>query len=409
VTSEFLRWATLASLLIACEEPIPEPDDTWNKIQSLSPMGELPDDPTNAVFLDPAAAALGEQLFFDTRLSADGTVSCATCHQPEHGFADPNPLSETLGTTDRHTPSVINAAWNRWFFWDGRADSLWAQALQPIEHPAEHGFSRLEVVHKLSEDTELTSSYAEIFGEYPDFSDPLRFPAQGMPVFDEPDNPLHQAWMTMNETDQQRVNRTFVNVGKALAAFEGTVTGVNSPFDRYVQERSQGQSSDALNAESIEGLELFVGRAGCIQCHSGPTLSDLQFHNIGLAPVFWADPTDVGRYEGITALLENPFNGTGDYSDDPEAGAKKLSYLYVDAEKLGQFKTPTLRNIDRTAPYMHTGQLATLEEVVRFYNDANQIPSIGHREEIVVPLNLTEQEQAALVSFLKSLTDPAYP
>ena len=365
---------------------------------SLSPLQPLPVDPTNRFFEDPEAALLGEQLFFDTRLSATGEIACSTCHQPEHGFADPTPLSEAIGTTRRHTPSLLNVGWNRWFYWDGRADSLWSQALRPLEDPQEHGFSRLELVHLLVEDGELSQSYRRVFGPLPEAKG---LPLAGRPIPTNPEHPDNMAWVTLSEAEQESVNRVFVNVGKSLAAYQRTLVRLNAPFDQYVEAylRGNGEADGLLSDEALLGLDLFVGDAGCINCHSGPTLSDLQFHNVGLPTAEWMDPTDAGRFTGILEVLNAPFNGMSMWSDDPQSGEEKLRYINHDDERLGQFKTPSLRNVSLTAPYMHSGQLATLEEVVAFYNRGDSEPALGHREEILAPLGLDDDEQAALVAF----------
>ena len=354
---------------------------------------------------DANAALFGEELFFEPRLSENGAVSCATCHRPEHGFAEDAVVSTGIGTTTRHTPSVLNIAWNRWFFWDGHADSAWAQALKPLESANEHNFNRLAVVHLISSDTSLRADYEQAFGTLPDVSDLSRFPSHARPMSDT-ENPEHIAWTNMDAEDQHRVNTVFANVGKALAAYQQTLNRIDAPFDQYVRALEDGDpnAEEILGADATQGMELFFGEANCFLCHSGPAFTNLQFHNLGLTPAPWVDPGDRGRYDGIPIVETDPFNGGGLYSDDPEFGAEKVAYISVSAERLGQFKTPSLRNVALTPPYMHSGQLATLEDVVSFYNDANQEPLIGHRDELIVPLGLTTVEQAAMVAFLKSLT-----
>jgi cytochrome c peroxidase len=399
----------IGALACAPQVELDTDDPIWEAVQTLSPLGELPDDPTNRVYTSDEAATLGEVLFNDPRLSANGEVACTSCHNPDFGFSDDRTLSETIGTSQRHAPTLLNAGWNRWFFWDGRADSLWSQALKPLEHPSEHGFSRLEAAHLIASDEDLRSMYTDVFGPLPDISDPDRFPAAGRPIPDEPDEPEAQAWESMSAADQQTITGVFVNLGKAIAAHERGLTRINAPFDDYVAAKlaNDPEADTLLSPEAQRGLEIFVGDGGCILCHSGPTFSDLQFHNIGLSTAPWMDPTDLGRYAGITTLLDDPFNGMGAWSDDPEAGAEKLRYLNTDLDRLGQFKTPSLRNVALTAPYMHSGQLATLEEVVAFYSDANLEPDVGHREEILIPLGLSESDKAALVSFMETLTGEA--
>ena len=167
----------------------PLSDRARRKILAHAPLPAAPAAPTNAVADDPAAARFGQRLFFDTRLSADGSVSCATCHDPEQSFADGLQLGEGLEQVTRHTPALWHVAHNRWFFWDGRADTLWSQALKPLETPKEHGITRLHCAHLVHDDPDLRRAYEGVFGPMPDLSDRARFPAAARPVPDEPAHP----------------------------------------------------------------------------------------------------------------------------------------------------------------------------------------------------------------------------
>lgn len=370
-----------------------------------SPLPALPDEPTNARADDPDAAWLGRWLFFDTRLSASGTHSCATCHDPDLGFGDGQAFSQAAGTTTRHSPTIWNTAWNDWMFWDGRADSHWAQALKPIEDPAEQATSRLAVVHLVAQDAELRLAYEGIFGPLPDLSDSARFPAQGKPTGD-PDDPLDQAWRAMAADDQHTVNVVFSNLGKAIAAYERQLIRGDAPFDRWVQGLQDGDPEKlaAISEQAVAGFELYRGQGNCHLCHAGPTFTNNSFHNVGLAWVPGIRKDDLGRYDGIATLLEDPFNGLGAYSDDPDAALYKLGYLTQGADQLGQFKVPSLRNVALSPPYMHGGQLPTLTDVVRFYSELDQQPTWGHREDLLVPLEWDEAQIASVVAFLESLT-----
>ncbi|MBA2321977.1 MAG: cytochrome C peroxidase, partial [Deltaproteobacteria bacterium] len=154
----------------------------------------------------------------------------------------------------------------------------------------------------------------------------------------------------------------------------------------------------------IEGLGIFVGKGNCHFCHLGPALTSGEFHNIGLGSRDWLDLADRGRFDGIPTVLADPFNGAGQWSDDPVAGTEKLVHLVQGAETMGQYKVPTLRNVALTAPYMHGGHFATLEEVVRYYSELDELTPWGHREDLMVQLDLTDAEIAAVVIFLESLT-----
>lgn len=411
------RSLALLGLLVACngegpgETGLPGGDDTADgvdeaQILALSPLPPPPADPTNAVADDPDAAWLGRWLYFDTRLSASGEHSCATCHDPAQGFGDGLSFSEAAGRTDRHAPTVLNTVYNSWFFWDGRADTHWAQALGPIENDKEQGTSRLAVVHLVTGDDELREAYEAVFGELPDVSDPDRFPADAKPLPNSPGDERNQAWEAMTEADQHTVNVVYSNLGKAIAAYERLLVMEDSPFDRYVEGLRTGDAElqGAISAEAVAGLELYLGEGNCHFCHSGPIFTNREFHNIGMATDPGQRLDDLGRYEGIPKLLEDPFNGAGAYSDDPGSSEVKLGYLTLGDEQLGQFKVPSLRNVALSPPYMKAGQLETLEDVVRFYSELPEEPMFGHREDLMVELDWSEDEIAQVVAFLESLT-----
>jgi cytochrome c peroxidase len=377
-------------------------------LATLTPLPAVPADPTNAVADDPDAAHFGQWLYFDARLSSSGTVSCATCHDPEKGFGDGLALSEGVGTTGRHAPSIFNTAYNRWMFWDGRCDTHWCQALGPIEHPAEMNLTRLEVAHLLADDADLSAAYAAVFGALPDLSDAGRFPAAGRPMEDITD-PLHVAWDGMSEDDQTTIDTIFTNVGKAIAAYERLILTGPAPADAYIEALvTEGEASaeGLLSEEAIRGLTVFVGEGNCHFCHAGPRYTNNEFHNIGLGPRDWLSPDDTGRFDGITTLLESPFNGAGPYSDDPASAQTTLGYLTQTVEQLGQFKVPSLRNVASHPPYMHGGHFDTLTEVVTFYSELEEEPDWGHREDLMQPLELDDAGIADVVAFLEALSGP---
>jgi len=371
---------------------------------------EQPDlDSTNGVVDSAGAAHFGQFLFFDTRFSASGSFSCATCHEPELGFADGLVLSEAAGVTGRHAPSVLNTVYNSWFYWDGRADTHWSQALSPIEDVDEQNFTRLEVAHLLVADAELSPAYASVFGALPDLSDTERFPDFGRPDLEDPSSERAQNWASMTDEDQALINTIFANVGKAIAAYEAKLIDVSSPFDSLVSAVVAGEPSggDALSLSAKRGLRIFLGKGQCNLCHFGPMLTNGAFHNIGLGPRDYLAVGDLGRYTGIDAVQDNPFNGASIYSDDPTTGAQKLDYLAQADEHLAAFKVPSLRNVANTAPYMHGGHFESLTRVVEYYDALDEISSFGHREESLLPLGLSKDEIADVVSFLESLTSDA--
>jgi cytochrome c peroxidase len=254
----------------------------------------------------------GRELFFDKRLSRDGMVACASCHDPDRAFSDGRPVA--IGVFNRigrrSAPALVNRGYGRAFFWDGRAATLEEQVLQPIQDRNEMD-------------------------------------------------------MTLTEAGQ-RVGLSIDEVSRSLASFVRSLLFGDSPFDRFIN----GDRS-ALSTEQQAGLQLFRGKANCTACHVGPTFSDERFHNTGVA---WRD----GRL-----LDEGRFGVTGKPDDR------------------GAFKTPTLREIARTDPYMHDGSLVTLIEVVDYYDrGGNTNPGLDVE---LRPLRLTDIERKALVSFLESL------
>jgi cytochrome c peroxidase len=374
-----------------------------------SPLGALPPGPTDGVANDPRAVALGQFLYFDARLSANGKVSCASCHQPAHGFTDGLALARGLSIGSRNTPTVLNAVYGHWFFWDGRTDSLWSQALQPFENPREFGSDRLHIVHAVADDPALRDAYEQVFRALPSLEDGARFPAHARPDPD-PQARVAKAWAGMAPADRTAVDRAFSNLGKAIEAYERKLVSGDSPFDRYVAalKAHDPAQEQVVSPAAKRGLKLFIGPANCELCHAGPTFSDGQFHNLGLPPLL-GEAADLGRADGIRLVKADPFNGIGAFSDDPHGTAKeRIEFLPKPETQLGAFKTPTLRNVALTAPYMHDGRFATLEQVMTFYAEgkaASQGRLVGKREATadLVP-HLTKPQQEDLIAFLKTLT-----
>ena len=335
-------------LLAAACSASPPPWEADNPIVPLpaGPLGTeidlaaLPDPPT------PARVRLGRWLFYDARLSADGTVACATCHRPEHAFSEPTPVSAGIGGQKgtRKAPTFINQAVTLYphFFWDGRAGSLEDQALGPIANPIEMGNTHAKMIDTLA----AIPAYAPYFED-----------AFGSPGV------------------------TTERVARAIADYERTRMSGNSPWDRWRYNRDES----AVSAEVKAGHELFNGKAGCAQCHLGNNFTDTRFHNIGIG---WNAATqsfaDEGRWVVTKALPE---------------GQRR------DGDR-GAFKTPTLREVTRHAPYMHDGSIPTLREVVEFYNGgARKNPWLDPK---IQPLGLTDAEIDALVAFMHALEGEGY-
>jgi cytochrome c peroxidase len=362
---------------------------------SVAGLGPVPNDASNAFADDPRAAALGQALFFDARFSANGEVSCATCHKPGQGFTDGLPLAKGVGTTTRTAMPLVGTQYSEFLFWDGRKDSQWAQALGPLESPVEHGGSRGQYAHLVERFYE--PEYEAIFGELPNLS---HVPEQAGPVDDAA---ARQAWDSLSEADRDGVTRVYVNMGKAIAAYERQLLPAPTRFDAYVEDVVAGRASSQLTADEVEGLWLFVGKASCTTCHNGPLLTNHEFHNTGV-PERPGLPADDGRASGARKVVQDEFNCLSRWSDAQPEDCSALRFLKVGAhEQERQFKVPSLRGVADRGPYMHAGQLATLAEVVDHYNTAPAAPE-GHTE--LKPLNLTATERRQLETFLRSLSSP---
>ncbi|MGR8940384.1 MAG: cytochrome-c peroxidase [Gammaproteobacteria bacterium] len=325
----------------------------------------------------PAKIALGDKLFHDTRFSIDGTVSCATCHSEQHAFTDGKQFS--IGhhglTGTRNAPTVVNAAFYTSQFWDGREPDLEGQSKQPFVNPVEGGLASHDpILQIVRTDPDYKKAFVEVFGV-------------------------------------DGANLTMDHVAKAIASFERSLVSGDSPFDRYA---FTGDKS-ALSEAQQRGFQLFTGQGRCVSCHTIESdhalFTDNRFHNIGIG--INAIQDDVPRLAG--AFLEA--KAQGGEVDQIVLTDKKSSELgrFAVTDKMteiGAFKTPTLRNIELTAPYMHDGSLKTLKEVVIHYNNGGVTPADARVNDFlsggIRPLNLTEAQIDDLVEFLKALTSPQY-
>ena len=280
-------------------------------------------------------AELGEKLFSEKILSLDSSVSCASCHKPMFAFADTARFSTGIGgkPTRRNTPSVLNMKNRPYFFWDGRASSLEAQALMPIENPDEMGLPIPEAVARLNASEEYRKLFRKIF----------HGPA------------------------------TAANLAAALSSFEKTLETTDSRFDDWAN------GTDTLSEAEERGRQLFIDKAHCFECHFREDFTDDGFRDIGFF--------------------------TNAVSDDP--GRMKITGKQADA---GKFKTPGLRNVGVTAPYMHDGRFASLEDVINYYDNPPAIVNgaVHYDPDLRFPLHLSAEEKNDLLRFLLTLTDKAY-
>jgi len=362
----------------------------------------LPIDPTNKYANNPKAAALGKKIFFDTRFSSNGEVSCSSCHDPERYFTDGKAFSDGIGKTQRSSPSLLGVSFSPWFFWDGRADSQWSQALEPLENSQEHGGNRNQYAHLIGTISTYKKLYTDVFGPLADISDLNKFPANAGPVKDKS---AAAAWQKMTTVDKKYITRIFVNIGKAIAAFERTLLPKAARFDQYVQAVLNNNAAiiaPILTETEIKGLKLFIGKASCAICHSGPLFTNHDFKNIAV-PQLKKSGRDQGRYDGAKKVKKSEFNCLSDYSDANESACDELRYIrFTRDDTLASFKIPTLRNIEHTAPYMHAGQFKTLAEVLKHYQNRPK-QSLGHNDLLL--LELSDQEIDQLEAFLHSLSE----
>lgn len=338
------------------------------------PPVPVPDDNAQT----PAKIALGDKLFHDKRFSADGTVSCATCHARDKAFTD-SPLRVSEGIRKlkgtRNAPTVLNAAYMHTLFWDGREPDLEGQAGQPFLNPVEMGLKDYTPILKIvRSDPAYVRGFQAAFGK------------QGEQV-------------------------TIREVTRAIASFERTLVTGDSPFDRY----RYGGDKQAMSPTAVRGMQVFVGQGRCVSCHTmaqtHALFTDNRFHNLGVGFQRIAD--DV--HDLATAFSQAKARGTNvdiavlSNTNTSELGRFAVSDQWRD---MGGFKTPTLRNVALTAPYMHDGSLKTLEDVVDFYNNGGRVKKTdavnAFQSGGIRPLNLSEQQKKDLVAFLKALTSPAY-
>ncbi len=355
-------------------------DFSTDELQRIARHGPWPPpralDPGNAVAAQPTAIALGQRLFFEAKLSIDGTMSCATCHQPLLAFADARKRSNGRRELDRNAPSLWNAVHERWYGWDGAADSLWAQAIRPILHAHEMDATPQHVRDTIARDAELACRYRKAFGAAP-------------------------------EEDSETV---LVNASKAIGAFVGTLVSGRTPFDDFRDAIARGDARAAARypIDAQRGLRLFVGRGNCHLCHLGPMFSNGEFGDTGLKFFVRPGVVDPGRHKGIELLHLSEYNLLSRWSDarDDAAVTTKTRQVQPQHRNFGEFKVPSLRNVALTAPYAHDGQLATLDDVVRHYSELNLERLHADGEQILKPLELSDGERADLAAFLRSLSDP---
>ncbi len=383
---------------------------------------------------DAKAAVFGRRLFFDSMFSGKlidgdndgsshalgnkgdtGKVSCAGCHLPTTVFADTRSIQQqtslAAGWGLRRAPSLLDVGQSRVLMWDGRHDAMYNQVFGPIESPVEMNSSRLYAAEQVF--ARHRTQYESIFGPMPALDD-ARFPVltaaqTGCDKLDADlkcTAPMRGApgdggsFDGLSASERDAVARVWVNVGKAIGAYERLITCGTSKFDKFVQG-----DATALSRSEQRGAILFVDKGHCTDCHAGPFMSDEKFHNVGLRPglvaTVFLDSNDPGASAGLALAAADPLNVKGAFSDGDDGRLPSA----VAPEMLGAFRTPRLRCSAKRPSFMHTGQYRTLDDVVAFFGRGGEAAGYPGTNELKV-LDLTMGERADLVAFLKALDGP---
>ena len=358
---------------------------TTQEIATIRSFGPWPPqalaDPSNRFSQQAQAIELGRQLFFDRRLSREGELSCADCHQPEQAFQDGMALNKGLNPLHRNTSSLLNLAHRPWYGWGGEHDSLWSQSIRPMLSASEMHTDLARLKSQLQQDNYFQCAFEQTTGQAIDSLD-------------------QEAWL--------------VSLGKLLASYQETIRSGKSPFDHFREQLLASTTNgkpivpeqSALSVQQQQGLKIFIGEGRCQLCHSGPHFSSGEFGDIGVR-FFTAEGVDKGRYQGIQTLQQDPFSLLGHYNDDAsKENSLRTSHLQLLHRNWGEFKIPSLRNVAQTAPYMHNGSLNDLPQVVDFYSELDEERLHADGEKILRPLHLNDSEKHALVAFLTSLSGP---
>jgi len=331
-------------------------------------------DLANAAEDRPGAVRWGRELFFDRRLSTGGVKSCASCHDPSLAFQDGQSTArERHAPGARNTPGLLDAAQQRWFGWDGAHDSLWAASLAPLLAQGEMGQTAAGLAARIRADATWRRSYRMAFG-------------RTVPADDD---------------------AVLVDVAKALAAYQATLLSPRTAFDSFRDALVRGDAIAAARypVTAQRGLKLFIGEGRCSVCHAGPRFSNGEFADIGV-PFFVPGGVDPGRHGGLLKLQASTVNRLGPHNDagpsDPRAVGTR--HVVMEPRHFGEFRVPGLRQLLRTAPYMHNGSLATLRDVVRHYSGLDEERLHADGERILRPLKLSPAQAADLEAFLRSLS-----
>jgi cytochrome c peroxidase len=370
-----MRWRALAgggvaalALLAALALALPSDPQPWraDALASIASLGPWPPpavrDASNRVSGSAEAAALGEALFHSTRLSTVGGMRCASCHEPWRNFTDGRARALGAAAGARNTPSLLDVRLQHWFGWDGGNDSLWSQSIRPMLDAREMRSDAAHVAQALRDDHTLKRLYALAFGHPP-------------PADDE---------------------TAMVDAGKALAAYQETLTSDRTPFDAFRDALVRGDSAAMARypVAAQRGLQLFIGRGECVACHAGPSFGDGEFHRSRIASQLHDGSPDTGRALGLEKLLASPYARRGRFNDGGDAAPRPAPQ----PAQPGAFRTPGLREVGTTAPYMHDGSVANLCDALQPHAALEGRPAAA----------LTLAERRDVVAFLRTLGAQKY-
>jgi cytochrome c peroxidase len=380
--TRFLLLASMVAAFAGAAWPQQLLDWSAEEVRAVGLHGPWPPasvrDTSNRVSGTTTGIVLGEHLFNDPRLSGDGRMSCASCHRPGRDWSDGRARAQGAVELDRRTPSLWNVGFAHWFGWDGAGDSLWAQSIRPILDAREMNGSAARVASLLRADRVLACGYEKAFGVRPG-------------------------------TDDEAL---LVDAAKALAAFQATLVSPRTPFDDFRDALVAADRERAARypVAAQRGLRLFIGAANCNACHFGPRFTNGEFGDVGIPFFVRPGEVDPGRLGGLVKLADSPFSLLGKYNDDPSrATALRTRHVQRQHTNFGEFRVPGLRQVGRSAAYMHNGSLASLEEVVRHYSEVSPDRLHSDGVPLVRPLRLSPQQSADLVAFLRSLDAAAPP
>jgi cytochrome c peroxidase len=367
----------VASVTHAAEAPL---DWTAAERARIAAHGPWPPSPrpdrSNRVSGQSAAIAFGQRLFFDGRLSAGATVTCAGCHQPGRAWTDGRATAQALAPGVRNTQTLVNLPLQRWFGWGGSSDSLWMASLRAIVDPREMGSSVAPLARRVRQHADLSCAYTQVFERAPPADDDL----------------------------------LAVDIAKALAAFQETLITVRTPFDDFRDALVRGDRAAMTRypAAAQRGLRLFIGRGNCTLCHGGPNFSHGAFHDTGVPFFTRRGEVDPGRHLGLREVQASALNLLGRFNDDASRdNAIGTRHARLEHRHWGAWRTPSLRNVSATAPYMHDGSVESLRDVLLHYSDLPEERLHADGERILRPLRLSPAEMDDLLAFLQSLDGDA--